>query len=91
MLTENPMAQKLYRMKTRVRVSDRTTEAVEQITQGHRALLAMAAEAEQMRSEADAAGDSTDAQMWEGIRMTLLAATEHTEAVRRLTAETRRG
>ena len=41
MLTESPMAQKLYRMKTRVRVSDRTTEAVEQITQGHRALLAM--------------------------------------------------
>jgi hypothetical protein len=90
MLTENPMAQKLYRMRSRVRVSDRTTEAVEQITQGHRALLAMAAEAEQMRTDADAAGDSADAQMWEGIRMTLLAATEHTEAVRRLTAETRR-
>lgn len=90
MLTENPMGQKLYRMRSRVRITDRTIEAVEKVSEGHRALLAMAAEAEQMRSSADAAGDTADAQMWEGIRMTLLAATEHTEAVRRLTAEARR-
>lgn len=87
--TENPMAQKLYRIRSRVRIADKTTAAVALVSEGSRALATMATEAATMRDAAEAAGDFTDAEMWEGIRTTLLAATEHTEAIRRLTSEAR--